>query len=233
MAYSHKNVIVGAAAMYISEKDSTSPSGWWPTETNGVASGPVGPQLPAFVANTKAEKAFDTEAAKPAASRLWRSAGYTTDGIEVSYEPDYGEVTVDQALDSVKMFKQGMRVSVNTTLSEATLENLLVSWGQQNSTLGASGSELKISSGELGDDPVERGLAFVGPAPRGPVSGGVSEKRERVYHLRRALQVESSAHSLSRSDATTFPVSFRCMPDSWPGASGEDYGKIIQRVITS
>ena len=230
MAYSHKNVIVGAAAMFISEKDSTSSTGWWPTETNGVANGPVGPALPNFTANAKAEKAFDAEAP---ASRLWRSAGYTSEGIEVSYEPDYGEVTVDQALDSVKMFKQGMRVSVNTTLAEATLENLLVSWGQQNSTLASSGNELKISSGELGDDPVERGIAFVGSAPRGPVTSGQAEKRERVYHLRRALQVESSAHSLSRSDATTFPVSFRCLPDSWPGASGEDYGKIIQRVVTA
>ena len=232
MVYSHKNVIVGAAAMYISEKDSTSSTGWWPTETNGVANGPVGPALPDFTANVKAEKAFDAEAVKAPASRLWRSAGYTSEGIEVSYEPDYGEVTVDQALDSVKMFKQGMRVSVNTTLSEATLENLLVAWGQQNSTLADGGNELKISSGELGDDPVERGIAFVGPAPRGPITAGKVEKRERVYHLRRALQVESSAHSLSRSDATTFPVSFRCLPDSWSRASGEDYGKIIQRVVS-
>ena len=143
-------------------------------------------------------------------------------------------MTVDQALDSVKMFKQGMRVSVNTTLAEATLENLIVAWGQQTGTLKASGTgateqkTVAISGGNLGDDPVERALAFVGNAPKGASD---NKKRERVYHLRRALQVESSAHSLSRTDATTFPVSFRCLPDS-AFASGGDYGQIIQRVVT-
>lgn len=219
--YSHKNVIVGAAAVYISVLDSTVQE-----TTQGAgdgwigADGREGPALPTFTPNQKAEVAFD-------ASNDWRSAGYTTDGVEVSYEPDYGEVTVDQALDSVKMFKQGMRVAVNTTLSEATLENLLVAWGQQSSTLDGDDS-LAIAQGELGDDPVERALAFVGPAPRGTGN----EKRERVYHLRRSLQVESSAHSLSRADATTFPVSFRCMAVD-DAVSGQDYGVILQRAVTA
>lgn len=232
MAYSNKNVIVGAAALYISKFDSTS-AGWVepisPIPT-GEPKNQDGPNLPTFVAGESAAKkggAFET-------SPKWRAAGYTTDGIEVSYEPDYGEVTVDQALDSVKMFKQGMRVSVNTTLSEATLENLILAWGQQTSTLSGDSSEgedhVHISGGALGDDPVERSIAFVGPAPRNLSTD--NKKRERVYHLRRSLQVESSAHSLSRTDATTFPVSFRCLPDDNPSLSGGNYGNIIQRVIS-
>ena len=39
--------------------------------------------------------------------------------------PDFGEVEVDQLLDSAKIFKQGMQVTLNTTFAEATLENLL------------------------------------------------------------------------------------------------------------
>lgn len=232
MVYSHKNVIVGAAALYISEKDSTSKD-WLTPIDPAKPTGPKqdGPKLPSFASGKSAVDAFESDPGKAD----WRSAGYTTDGIEVSYEPDYGEVTVDQALDSVKMFKQGMRVSVNTTLAEATLENLIVAWGQQTGTLTASGTgateqkTVAISGGNLGDDPVERALAFVGNAPKG---AGNNEKMERVYHLRRSLQVESSAHSLSRTDATTFPVSFRCLPDS-AFTSGEDYGKIIQRVVTA
>ena len=224
MAYSSKNVIVGAAALYLSTKDSLS-DGW---TTAGVALPPAAVTASGPSAAKKGVGALETAAD-------WKHVGFTTDGIEVSYEPDYGEVTVDQLLDSAKIFKQGMRVSVNTTLAEATLFNLMVAWGQGGDTLtpptGATSdteTNLKISGGELHDDPVERSLAFVGPAPR----GANNVKRERVYHLQRALQVESSAHSLSRSDATTIPVSFRCLPGEASTSSG-DYGRIVQRVVTS
>ena len=210
MAYSTKNIIVGAAAVYISKKDSTDP-----TFTSAT---PVGVPLPAFTANVTAVNALEADTTN------WRGMGYTSEGIEVSYEPDFGEVMVDQLLDAAKLFKQGMRVSVNTTLSEASLENLLVAWGQQSSTLNAT--TLTISSGALGDEPTERSLAFVGPAPR--TAGGV--KQERVYYVRRALQVETSAHSLSRSDATVFPVSFRLLPEA--SSSGSSYGTITERTLT-
>lgn len=214
MAYKkgeHKNVIVGAAAVFVSKVDSTE-SEW------GVS----GPSLPMFAGGGSAKDVLE-------GSDDWRNPGYTTDGVEVSYEPDFGEVTVDQELDSVRMFKQGMSVSVNTTFSEATLENLVIAWGQRSATLNGD-TNLEITGGELHDDPVERALAFVGPAPRAAVGNA---KRERVYHLRRALQVESSAHSLARADATTIPVSFRCLPDANPALSGGDYGNILQRTVTA
>jgi hypothetical protein len=119
------------------------------------------------------------------------------------------------------MYKQGMRVSVNTTLAEATLDNMLVAWGQAANTL--TGTALTISAGSLGEAPVERSLAFVGPGP------GV--KVERLYYVRRALQVESTAHRLSRNDPTAIPVSFRLLPEfSISGSS--DYGAVTDRTIT-
>lgn len=211
MAYAVKNIIIGAAALYVSKIDSSN-AAFFPSGQK------VGVPLPTLVANQTAVTPLEADTTN------WRHAGYTTDGIEVSYEPDYGEVQVDQLLDSAKLFKQGMRVSVNTTLVEASLENLLVAWGQQSSTL--SGTTLNISAGALGDDPVERSLAFVGGAPR----SAANVKQERVYHVRRALQVETSAFSLARSDATVFPVSFRLLPEAT--ASGSDYGNIIERTLT-
>lgn len=211
MAYATKNIIIGAAALYISVIDSTNASFYPSGQKAGVP-------LPALTANVTAVSALEADTVN------WRGAGYTTDGVEVSYEPDYGEVTVDQLLDAAKLFKQGMRVSVNTTLVEASLLNLLVSWGQQSSTL--SGSTLTISSGALGDEPTERSLAFVGPAPR----SAANIKQERLYYVRRALQVETSAHSLARSDATVFPVSFRLLPEASTSAS--DYGQIVERTLT-
>lgn len=215
MAYTTRNIIVGAAAVFMSVKDSTD-SSFYPS------GGKAGIPLPGLQANTSAVTTLE------AATTTWRNVGYTTEGVEFSYEPDFGEVQVDQMLDVAKMFKQGMRASVNTTFAEATLENLIVAWGQAASTLTGTDATDKvavISAGSLGEEPVERSLAFVGGAPRND-----SGKRERVYYLRRALQVEASNHSLSRNDATTIPVSFRLLPEA--GTSGADYGTVTDRTIT-
>lgn len=209
MAYQVRNIIIGAAALYISVKDSTDVA--W----NG------GPALPA---SPGAGSSFTTALD---GSADFRHTGFTTEGLEVSYEPDYGDVEVDQLLDSAKLFKQSMRVTINTTLAEAALENLLVAWGQQSATLTSTTSttELGIAAGALGDEPVERALVAVGPGPK----TAAGAKRERVYHARRVLSVESSAHSVRRNEATVFPVSFRLLPD--PAFAGSEYGVIRDRNI--
>jgi hypothetical protein len=209
MAYQVRNIIIGAASLYISAKDSTD-AAW-----NG------GPALPANPASgTSFTAALD-------GSADFRHTGFTTEGLEVSYEPDYGDVEVDQLLDSAKLFKQSMRVTINTTLAEAALENLLVAWGQQSATLTSTSSttELGIAAGALGDEPVERALVAVGPGPK----TAAGAKRERVYHARRVLSVESSAHSVRRNEATVFPVSFRLLPD--PNFAGQEYGVIRDRNV--
>jgi hypothetical protein len=210
MAYQVRNIIVGAAALYISAKDSTE-------------SGYVAPSLPA---NPASGASFTT--ALDGAATDWRHAGFTTEGLEVSYEPDYGDVEVDQLLDSAKLFKQSMRVTINTTLAEASLQNLLVAWGQGSTTLTTSGTTdtLGIAAGALGDEPTERSLVAVGPGPRAAADNA---KRERVYHARRVLSVEASAHSVRRNEATVFPVAFRLLPD--PNFAGQEYGIIRDRNI--
>lgn len=207
MAYQVRNIIIGAAALYVSKSDSTA----WTSA----------PALPAATAGTAYATTMEAAVAD------WRHAGFTTEGMEISYEPDYGDVEVDQLLDSAKLFKQSMRVSLNTTMVEATLENLLMVWAQGSATLSstASTSDLGIAAGALGDEPVERSLVAVGPAPR--LAGG--GKRERVYHARRVLSVESSAFALRRSEATMFPVSFRLLPD--PTFTGSEYGIIRDRNV--
>lgn len=158
----------------------------------------------------------------------WTPVGLTTEGVEVSYEPDFGDVEVDQLLDSARVFKQGMRVTVNTTLIEATLENLLVIWGQTGPVVGAT---VSIQGGSLGAAPLERSLLFVGPAPVGGTEGSPTAQ-ERVYHIRRALQTESSSFALRRSEATGLPASFRCLPDL-SASGGAAYGSITDRAATT
>lgn len=206
MTYQVRNVIVGAAALYISASDSS------------VYTSP--PNLPAFVAATAATTTLDADTTN------WRHVGYTTDGLEVTYAPDYTDVEVDQLLDAAKIFKQSMRVTIGTTLSEVNLENLVVAWGQATSAFSSTGSDatLGIASGALGDSPIERALIAVGPAPK----TAQGQKRERVYYARRVLSVESSAHALRRNEATVFPVSFRCLPDATQ-PSGFEYGRVLDR----
>lgn len=203
MAYERgnkKNIIVGAAAFFIGAENAILPVGITGAGTSD------------------AKEVLTTDSAN------WTNVGFTSEGVEVSYEPDYGDVEVDQLLDSARVFKQSMRVTVNTTLAEATLENLLVVWGQKAGSLNTG--ILTIEAGDLGDEPVARALAFVGPAPR-PSSG--TETKQRIYQVDNAIQTESSSHALRRSEATALPVSFRILPSGRAGANNA-YGTVRDRV---
>ena len=157
----------------------------------------------------------------------WTSPGFTMEGVELAYEPDFGDVEVDQLLDSARLFKQGMRVTVNTTLAEATLENLLVVWGQE----GTAGNSVSILAGSLGQAPVERSLLFVGPAPVGGTDASPAAQ-ERLYYIRKAVQTESTSFALRRAEATGLPASFRCLPDA-SASGGASYGTITDRAATT
>jgi hypothetical protein len=211
MALETRDILIGAAAFYVSKTTNE--------DTGGL---PARPALTTGPASITAGTTLNTD---------WRNVGFTTDGVELSYEPDYGDVEVDQMLDSAVIFQQGMRVTVNTTLMEATLENLLIVWGQAGDTLDAG--ELSISAGELGGFPIERSLLFVGPSPRTPTGGGAGvARRERVYHIARAIQTETTAYALRRAEASSLPASFRCLPD--PNATGgAAYGTITDRTIAA
>lgn len=215
--YKTQNIVLGAAAIYVSVKDSTDATFY------GV-NGDVAVAVPTGVktGGAPAQPLFEADTTN------WRALGYTSDGIEFSYEPDYGEVNIDQSLDAVKLFKQGMSSSVKTTLSEATLKNLVLAWGQRSASLTTASTidTLDIAGGALYDEPIERSLAFIGPAPRNPTT---NKRRDRVYHLRRALNVESSAHSLSKTDPTNIPVSLRVLGD--PYFTGKEYGNIYDRDV--
>lgn len=199
---SKKNIVVGAAEVFI-----------------GTASA----ELPVPVNGVSYAKTLDDTAG-------FESAGFTSEGVEFSNEPEYTGVAVDQLLDEAKLFKTGIRNSLNTTFAEATLENLLVVWGQANDTLSTSGTgsnavtTLDVVSGELGEAPHERQVVIVG---NGVEQESDNRYRERVWRFRRAISVESSSFAARRSEATTYPVSFRLLP----GDDGK-YGEFLERDRT-
>jgi hypothetical protein len=235
MAFNNaKNIIVGAAPVYISVKDSTDP-----TYTENLLDG-----------GTITLAARTSAATTLASAASVRNVGFTNNGLQITYNPTYEDVTVDQLLDAAKLFKSAMQVMIMTEMTEGTLQNVLTVFGQGTSTLTKSGSAstdeyptkgatgaqdadltLGLEAGALGVAPTERQLFAVGQAPTFAKSSGsdVSATTERVYYARRVLSVQQSQFTLARNTPTTFPVTFRLLPDA--NYVGAEYGKIIDRVL--
>lgn len=202
MAYTRGNssqIIVGAAALF--------------THEAGVLTDAA---LPTYVAGESFKDTLQDDAD-------FRNVGYTMNGLEIQFQPDFGEVQVDQVLDVAKLYKQGMQVNLNTTFAEATLENLLFSLAGKDDELSTvSGNPtLNLSAGDIGECPVERGLVAVGP---GTGDCAIGEELERIYVAYRALSIESVTVSAKRDEATMFEVSFRLLPNDTAS-----YGKIVDR----
>lgn len=220
MAYSRgssSNIIVGAAALFTHD---AGPLGY---VDSGADLGKI----------TDARAATDLPAMTPSATsykealsgdNAFTNIGYTSNGLELAFEPDFGEVAVDQLLDVARLFKQGMTVNLNTSFAEATLENLLVAIAGDADDLNDSTAgliDMKMSAGDIGDVPLERGLVAVGPG-----SGSSLDPKERIYVAYRALSIESVTVSAKRDEASMFEVSFRLLPND-----DASYGKIVDRSL--
>jgi len=222
MALGNSNqIIVGAAQVWVSTAGALeySTGSGSAAVYNFTGSGSVS-GLPTFASNGT------TYAAQLDADANYRNVGYTMNGLEVQFQPDFGEVQVDQLLDVAKLYKQGMQVNMVTAFAESTLTNLLVSIAGQDADLEeTSGVDtLTMASGELGSVPVERAIVAVGPGSGDPEATGAS-KVERVYVANRALSIDNVTVSAKRDEPSMFEVSFRLLP-----ASNGAYGKIVDRV---
>ena len=216
MALTKKNIIVGAARIYLGPSISDTPS--------------LAASKPAYTAGTRYSTTLagangSTNTGVGTLVTNWSEAGYTQDGLEVATDPSWGEVEVDQLLDSAKIFKDGMSQNISTTFAEATLENLLIAWGQAATTVSSVGvneRELAFEGGTLGEAPLERGLIAVG---NGVENANTNSYSERVYQWYRVLSVEATSFNNSRSEAATIPVTFRALP-----ADNGRYGSARERL---
>jgi hypothetical protein len=244
-----RNILVGASPLFLSVEDSTT-SGYVENMVPGTAiTGAAGRNktVPAFKYGTSATpgpyvagesytttlNAVDAttgSAVAPAtlanSGAAYRNVGFTNNGLQITYNPSYGSVTVDQLLDTAKLFKESMEVMIATEMAEGTLENVLAVFGQSAATLTENGKKLGLAAGALGEAPVERQLVAIGQAP----TTAESSKTERVYYARRVLSVQQSQFSLARNAASTFPVTFRLLPSGASADAGAEYGTIVDRT---
>ena len=228
-----KNILVGASPLFLSTID-VNDADYIPNAEAGVAiasgSGTVG--VPAFASGVSYTTTLNN-VNQTSGLFGYRNVGFTNNGLQITYNPTFDSVTVDQLLDTAKLFKSAMEVMIATEMSEGTLENIAAVFGQAASTLSDNGltgaqnkKELGLEAGALGAAPTERQLIAVGQAPT-----ATSTTSERVYYARRVLSVQQSQFSLARTTPTTFPVTFRLLPDA--AYAGSEYGKIIDRVLVA
>ena len=219
-------IIVGAAQLFVSKQGPLEYKAGPDVYAFGSASTSG---IPAFVPGTAYADTVE------AATASWRNVGYTMNGLEVQFQPDFGEVQVDQLLDVAKLYKQGMQVSMVTAFAEGTLENLVVAIASSEEVTGgtfnaqgrltAGEAELNLTAGELGEVPVERAIIAVGPGSGDPSATGAA-KVERVYVGHRVLSIENVTMSAKRDEPSMYEVTFRLLP-----ASNGSYGKIVDRVV--
>lgn len=213
MAYSRgssTNIIVGAAALFTYE----------PT---GGASELAETDLPDVVDEVSYKDTLTTDPE-------FRNVGFTMNGLELVFQPDFGEVQVDQLLDVAKLYKQGMQVNLNTAFAESTLENLLFSLAGKDDDISTPGTgfasgnpTLNLSAGDIGECAVERGMVAVGP---GTGDCAIGDQIERIYVAFRALSIENVTVAARRDEPTMFEVSFRLLPND-----SASYGQIVDRTI--
>ena len=228
-----KNILVGASPLFLSNVDINDADYIANAEAGvAVASGANTVGVPAFSPGASYATTLNN-VTQTAGLFGYRNVGFTNNGLQITYNPTFDSVTVDQLLDTAKLFKSAMEVMIATEMSEGTLENIVTVFGQNAASLGAvtgtsttTKQELGLAAGSLGAAPTERQLIAIGQAP---TAGSTAS--ERVYYARRVLSVQQSQHSLARTTPTTFPVTFRLLPDA--NYSGSEYGKIIDRVLVA
>src|SRR6478735_6725436 len=219
------NIVVGGARVFIGPAsaagsaftDSVAANQYFVTGTNLLATESVVQGYNSGGTATRGLAGYSTSA--------FKEVGFTTEGIDLSFEPEFSDVEVDQLLDSAILFKTKQKVTFKTSLAEATLQNLARAIGQLDTEGVAGGNPgvvtsdatwgdtagdtrtLGIRGGSLGDFPQERGIVAVANGPR--VTGKTTE---RVFEAYRAISVESVGVAVKRNEVTSFPVSFRCLP---------------------
>ena len=156
------------------------------------------------------------------------NVGATQEGVNIGWEPDMVDIEVDQFGDAARVVQSMTKVTVTTTLAEATLINLAHAWGYAT---GVGATEPGLQTGDTdfniglhGVYPEEKVIQFVGNAPGSTATTTLT----RTYTCNRAIQYSASEHSLQRAENSSFPTEFRILPN--PASTGNEYGTITDQT---
>lgn len=151
-------------------------------------SGPVGAVEPLDAAINSA----------PAAS-AWTGLGGTDGGIKLTIAQAYDELVVDQIVDIVGRRKTKREFTIDTTLAEPTLENLVLSINETPAVTGGNFKSMDVQNDNSASQPIYTALIMDGWAP--------GSFRRRVF-LRRGLSTANVVFEYGKKAQTGYVVSF-------------------------
>lgn len=165
-----------------------------------------------------------------AAMDAFTDLGATQNGVEISWEPDMVDIEIDQFGDAARIIQSKVKVTVKTTMAEATLNNLALAWnydsvGATDVVVNNDGASTKtFLFGAQTVFPYEKSLVIQGYAP-GTTAGST---KTRKFYTKRAISMESTSLTMKRAEASVFAVGFRILPKVED--TGYEYGKIIDQT---
>jgi len=163
--------------------------------TTNLIQGPATLYKGAFGATEPADSAVNSA---PAAS-AWTDMGGTQDGVKLSVDQTYGELEVDQITLRVGSRLTKQDFTIETSLAEATLENLSISLNGGTSASGSGWKSFDPNVSSSATQPNYFAVIMDGYAP--------NQFTRRVIG-RRMLNTDSSELAYTKDKQTLIPVKF-------------------------
>lgn len=130
--------------------------------------------------------------------------GFTRGGTTIRYEPEFRDITADQAVGTVAKRRMNERLYVKTTLLEPTLERIRMAFMFPSSHLTGGGSTLLL--GYNNSCWVEElAIILVGPSP------GCGT---RTFTLTKCISFNTKEIKMSKEEETTIEIEFECLKDA-------------------
>lgn len=171
-----------------------------PVVSTNLIQGPGYLYVGAFGAAEPADSAIN---ATPASS-TWTDVGGTMDGVTITTNPEWAELTVDQVVDVVGRRLTKRDIQVATNMAEPTLENFAIVNNGGTVTASAAYKTYDPTNDDASTQPTYRALLFDGYAPQ--TTAGVTMRRRLA--VRKALSIESVETAYKKDEMTLYPVTF-------------------------
>jgi len=166
-----------------------------------------------YMAVLGSDEPIDTTTAWPAA---WKPLGYTNDGSQQSYAPQYDDVEVAEELDPLDSVPTGRKIIVSFDLAENTALNY--KRAMNGGTIVVSGLTDEIYTFEPPDLGEEVSVML----------GFESEDHEERWVWRQTKQTGTVATARKKgADKALIPMEFTCYP---PDAGGKPFKRISIRA---
>lgn len=134
------------------------------------------------------------------ATSAWTDLGGTTDGLTLSLNREFSELSVDQIIDVVERRQTKRDVQVKTNLAEATLENLKIALNGGTITTNVGNKTYDPDISNSGLQPTYFALIADGWAP-------TPGKRRRVI-MRKCLSIANVEGVYKKDGQFVWPVTF-------------------------